>query len=153
MSPEQVAISVAALCGLVMVVGGIVLLYRGTITLDKADQGQAVTLEFKKLIRVQTSYPALGLFVIGLAFVIVSIHYAGGVPVRIGGRIIASTLADMNQVTIAVAAGPWPVRAGTDGQIDEVVYPNLQRLHVDVVMPGHTPRPWIARLACSTLSP
>jgi hypothetical protein len=69
--PDILAL-MGALCALTMVIFSFVLLYRGTITLQQASPQDAIKVEFQKVINVQTRYPALGLFVVGISFLIVS---------------------------------------------------------------------------------
>jgi hypothetical protein len=57
-----------ALCALLMVIGSLLLLYRGTITLQQANPEEAIKVEFQKVLNIQTRYPALGLFVVGIVF-------------------------------------------------------------------------------------
>ena len=55
------------ICGIVMVIGGIVLIYKGALKLEVASKDPALTLElFQKHFRLTTNVPALGIFVIGL---------------------------------------------------------------------------------------
>ena len=56
--PELLAV-IGAVCALLMVIGSLVLLYRGTITLKEANPDEAIKVQFKELIDVQTRYPAL----------------------------------------------------------------------------------------------
>lgn len=58
-----------------MVLGGIVLLYKGVVTLTGPSDKNALSVELKKYIRIQTQYPALALFIIGLCFSIFSLYY------------------------------------------------------------------------------
>ena len=64
----DIVIVLAGVCGLLMVVGGLGLFYKGAITLQVASQNQAVKIEFFKQFKLTTQYPALAFFVIGLAF-------------------------------------------------------------------------------------
>lgn len=73
MTSFDIAASAGALCGLLMVIGGMILLYTGAVSLSKTSAEEAATLEFKRLFRLTTHYPALGLFIIGLAFITVSV--------------------------------------------------------------------------------
>src|SRR6266498_5230438 len=58
------------LCGIIMVLGGILLLYKGAIQLESASKDPALTVDvFNKQFSLSTRVPALGLFVIGLLFV------------------------------------------------------------------------------------
>jgi hypothetical protein len=67
--------SIGAICALLMVVGALVLLYKGAITLQQSSPDEAVKVEFKHLINIQTRYPAIGLFVIGICFLGASLFF------------------------------------------------------------------------------
>src|SRR5205809_6057410 len=71
-STFDAVIVITVVCGLLMVVGGMVLLYKGTITLKDSNPDEAIRIEFKHMINVTTRYPALALFVIGLVFTVVA---------------------------------------------------------------------------------
>lgn len=72
----------AGMCGPIMILGGIGLLYKGAISLSERSQAEALTIEFRRMFKITTHYPALGLFVIGLTFSVVSLSYSGGDIVR-----------------------------------------------------------------------
>ena len=48
MDTFDIVVILGALCGLLMVIGGMVLLYKGVITLNQASKQEAASLEFKK---------------------------------------------------------------------------------------------------------
>jgi len=73
MTPNDLGAVAGCLCGLLMVIGGMFLLYTGAISLKETSKEEAVSLEFKRLFHLTTHYPALGLFVIGLAFIVTSV--------------------------------------------------------------------------------
>ena len=75
MSTQDLLALIGALCALLMVIGSLLLLYRGTITLEQANPQDAIKLEFQKVLNLQTRYPALGLFIVGIAFLAVSYWY------------------------------------------------------------------------------
>ena len=56
-----------------MVCGAIWLLKTGVIKLSAAVKGGSLTVELADKVKISTTYPALGLFVIGLAFVALAI--------------------------------------------------------------------------------
>src|SRR5438128_11847637 len=74
-STFDAVIVITVVCGLLMVVGGMVLLYKGTITLKDSNPDEAIKIEFKRMINVTTRYPALALFIIGLAFTVVALYF------------------------------------------------------------------------------
>jgi hypothetical protein len=129
-----------AFCGLFMVVGGIYLLYKGVIKLDQVSCEEAVALEFQKMLKLQTRYPALGLFIIGLTFILMSIFFSkpsGLKPITLQGQIDG---ADPSGVTMHVKSADWKtIEPDSDGKIDTVVYPDVQRVEIQVQAAGCKP--------------
>lgn len=84
---------------MIMVLGGIILLYKGAISLKERSENEAVSLEFRNMFKMTTHYPALGLFVIGLAFVVVAL-YAGSrdatFPMTIHGEVVGDCPSDLS---------------------------------------------------------
>jgi hypothetical protein len=75
MSVPDILALIGAACALVMVLGALILLYRGTITLKEVNPEEAIKVQFKRLIDIQTRYPALGLFCVGVIFLIAAYWY------------------------------------------------------------------------------
>ncbi|MDT8383461.1 MAG: hypothetical protein RRB22_03515 [Gammaproteobacteria bacterium] len=137
MGTYDYAIGGAILCGIIMVLGGIVLLYKGAIRLEVAAQDPALTVEmFQKELKFTTRVPALGLFIIGLCFVVLAIYF---------GQDVAATAIEVRgktegvdeQVTIRLQS-QWPIDAH-QGQVHQVVRPQLDVLWVVVSAPGYKP--------------
>jgi hypothetical protein len=129
--------AIGALCGLFMVVGGMLLLRSGVITLDRAGSKEAASVEFQKLIKVTTHYPALGLFVIGLAFILIALYNASP-SYNISGQIKA---AHPEAAKISVSGGPWGgVLPTPTGEVKGTVTPALSQLTVVVRVPGYKDR-------------
>ena len=143
MTPFDYIVISGGICGLFMVIGGMVLLYKGNVTLSQTAKDEAVSLEFKKMVKITTHYPALGLFVIGLAFIIVSAAISKPkerevIPLAIKGHVNA---ADPSSVTIFVSSIQGGLRPLTGGEIDDTirVYPDLKTLRVEITAPGYDP--------------
>jgi hypothetical protein len=129
--------AIGALCGLFMVVGGMLLLRSGVITLDRAGSEEAASLEFRKLLKLTTHYPALGLFVMGLAFIIIALYNASP-SYNISGKIKA---AHPEAATISVSGGPWGgILPTPTGEVKGTVTPSMGQLTVVVTVPGYKPR-------------
>jgi hypothetical protein len=62
--------------GVVMVVGSILLLYRGVIKLGEKSAGTALEAEFKDQLKINIRNPALGLFAIGFFFFVLALYFA-----------------------------------------------------------------------------
>lgn len=65
---------VSAACGLIMVCGSFLLLYRGVIRLES--KKGTTSFKFGELVQIGTTVPALGLFAFGLAFILIALHFA-----------------------------------------------------------------------------
>ena len=121
-----------------MVVGGMVLLYKGTITLKDSNPDEAIRVEFKHMINVTTRYPALALFVIGLVFTVVALYFAqseGLPPFTIDGTLQAEDPAD---ATVIIS---FPVYNGTpdsNGTIKRTVHPVFDNITYEVSVPGYS---------------
>ena len=59
---------VGAACSLLMVGGALYLLNRGIVTLKEANPDEAIKVEFQKVLSIQSRYPAIALFVLGVVF-------------------------------------------------------------------------------------
>lgn len=119
-----------------MVLGGMVLLYKGTITLKDSNPDEAIKIEFKHMINVTTRYPALALFLIGLVFTVVALYFVEHKPLppfTIDGKLHA------DQPELATVIISFPVYYGTpdsDGRIKRVVHPVMDNIAYQVVIPG-----------------
>jgi hypothetical protein len=137
MTTYDLAIFGGTACGIIMVSGGIVLLYKGAIKLEVASQDPALTVEmFKEKLKLTTHVPALGLFVIGLLFVVSAIYFAQTTAVK-EISIIGMAEAPEEEITVIVRS-EWPVTAH-QGRVHAVIYPNLDVLWVQVSAPGYKP--------------
>ena len=140
MTTFEMAVLTAALCGLIMVAGGILLLYKGAISLATRSGDEAVTLEFKKMLKVTTHYPALGLFVIGLSFILIGLAFSRPPSVRplvIQGSVSTT---EPSAVTVRISTGRWMVQPSSEGSITQTIYPNMDTLLLEVNAPGFPAR-------------
>ncbi len=69
----NITVIISAVCGLLLVSGGIFLLWRGVISLEATSQKGALSIEWKKQLKLTTHVPALALFIIGLAFIVAAL--------------------------------------------------------------------------------
>jgi len=124
-------------CGLIMVCGGILLLYKGAISLEVASKDEALTLDiFENQFKLTTRIPALGLFVIGLIFIGISIYFTkdtAATPIKVTGK----THNINEEVTVKVRS-LWVVPIQS-GQVFHVLRPNLDVLWVEISAPGYEP--------------
>ena len=125
------------LCGIIMVLGGILLLYKGAITLSGASE-DALSVEFRKELRITTQYPALGIFVIGLLFV--AIPAILGRPSETQPFTIKAKTVDVDEpVSLRLIAGGWNQNLKHSGQIIETHHPYVDTLQIVVTAPGYRP--------------
>lgn len=137
MTTYDLAIFGGTLSGIIMVLGGIVLLYKGAIKLEVASKDPALTVEmFERKLKLTTHAPALGLFVIGLLFVVSAIYFAQTTAVK---KIPVIGIAENVEGDISVTVrSEWPVPAH-QGKVQHVIRPNLDVLWVQVSAPGYIP--------------
>jgi hypothetical protein len=137
-STFDTVIVVTVICGLLMVVGGMVLLYKGTITLKDSSPDEAIKVEFKRMINITTRYPALGLFIIGLVFTVVALYFAQSQaipPFTIDGKLQTEHPAD---ATVLISYQVYKGNPDSDGTINQVVYPVLDNVLYQIVVPGNS---------------
>ncbi|HEY7066314.1 MAG TPA: hypothetical protein VII06_32880 [Chloroflexota bacterium] len=132
MTAFDVAILMGALCGFSMVAGSLVLLARQTITLthrrDNGGRGPGISVNFQGLkdFSLNTDYPAVALFVIGLLFVVCAIWASR--PEQIGVQFRAQLDGDDPwDASVYVAIPLTKVETESDGRsIDFTVYHNAE---------------------------
>lgn len=137
MTTYDLAIIGGTISGIIMVLGGIVLLYKGAIKLEVASKDPSLSVElFEKRLKLITHVPALGLFVIGLLFVISAIYFAQTTTAK---AIPVSGIAENIEEEISVIVkSEWPVTAH-QGHVQAVIRPQLDVLWVVISAPGYKP--------------
>jgi hypothetical protein len=134
----EIIVILCAVCGVIMVGGGIYLLYKGIIKLAAAPKEKALSIEFKKDFRVTTQYPALGIFIIGLAFLAIAL-FVSKPPVPAPIEFTGTVENIDSPLTIFVKPEKWSIGVGTDGIVNGVVTPNLNILWIEAKAPGYKP--------------
>jgi hypothetical protein len=132
----DIVIIIAALTGAFMVVGSIVLLAKGAISLK--DLSSASELKIGKEFVFSTPVPALMLFVIGLGSILYSAHLSKPLvlkPVTIIGEI--QGVENPSDIKVKTSMGNWPVTPASDGKIATEITPTLKELHVTAEGPGY----------------
>ena len=130
-----------AICGIIMVCGGIMLLRVGAIKLSEAAKEGSFSVQIRKDIKITTSYPALGIFVIGLLFIVLSAYMAKPdkeLPLSILGQL---DVTDPGGVTIQVEPDQLAVNSALDatGKFDKTLHPYIRRVKVTIVASGYDP--------------
>jgi len=128
----------AGLCGMIMVIGSMVLLYKGVITLSGITPEEALSVQFTNMIKVTTHYPSLALFVIGLIFIIVAQMNAkpNQVALWIKGNVSG---ADADTVTMLVSVATVPTHVMPDGSVVGTLRLSQYPLKIEIDAPGHNP--------------
>lgn len=137
MSVFEIAVLLAAICGLSMVIGGIFLIYRGAITLAATPHADAITIEFKKQFRINTQAPGIAFFLVGLIFVGIALYASKPpdvVPIDVSGEVEG-----VNQPVTVTIITRWPLATYSGGKIGGKVYPDMTSLTVEATAPGYLP--------------
>jgi len=116
-----------------MILASTFLLYRGIISLNSVSQENAVSIEFKNMIKFNTQYPALALFIIGV-FLIYTAKSNSHAPIWITGNM---SNVDGYGDAIGCVTRTWPIQAGSNGVVAGTVDPSLYPLKVQITIPGY----------------
>lgn len=137
MSTFDYTIFGAAVCGFTMVLGGILLLYKGAIKLEAVTKDPAVSIElFQREMKLTTRVPALGLFIIGLCFVALSIYFGREVSAK--AIEIEGLAENIDEEINVVLRSQWSIDSQR-GRFHQVVRPQLDIFWLVVNAPGYKP--------------
>jgi hypothetical protein len=141
---SDIVIIITAVCGLLMVIGGMVLLYKGAVTLKDSNPDEAIKVEFKHMINVTTRYPALGLFVIGLAFTVVALYFVRPFvrpypPFKISGTLNTD---DPGNATVVISFPVHMFQPEPNGEFHGTVDSGLEDIAYEVNLPGENKYKW-----------
>jgi len=137
MTTYDLALIGGTVCGIIMVTGGIILLYKGSIKLEVAAKDPALTLElFQKHLKLTTSVPALGLFVIGFLFIGLSIYFARETTARSIELQGETTVVD--EPVSGFVRIEWPIPMH-NGKVHYVFRPQLDVFWLNISAPGYVP--------------
>ena len=134
----DILILVSGLCGLGMVFGAFVLLYRGTIKLEPPDRNASPTeLTISQIIKIRTNVASLVLFVLGFAFLWLGFSHTQAAPLEIRGRVL--NVHPNEYVSVSVCGGPWILNVQNDGEFDDTIKPDLEHFQVQIGKVGVLP--------------
>jgi hypothetical protein len=130
---------IGAISGLSMVIGSMILLWKGAISLNVASAREGFTVELAKEIKLSTRYPAIALFIIGLLFFFCAAWFAQRGTLQsmvVTGKITSPD--DIKDIAVYLLAGPWVSEAddGT-GKIEYEFHPHLKNLKIQIIAPGY----------------
>lgn len=132
----SIAVIMAVLCGLAMVLGGILLIYKGAMTLAGTPAVDAITIEFKKQFKLNSQVPGVAFFIVGLLFVVVALWFCRPPrPIELEGRFKGSDA----PVTIVVSSPRWHLQPSSTGVIRGRIVPDMTYLVVEAFAPGCEP--------------
>ena len=137
---RDMLVTAAALCGVLMVAGALLLLYRGNISLDPPKEGAKETeLEIAKILKLKTNVASVALFAFGFSFLFLGFTNVDSAqpPIQLTGRILGVQPGE--QVSVAVCGGPRPVSVGSNGTIDYSIKPDLEQFQVQIGKIGLLP--------------
>tara|TARA_R110002049_G_scaffold284139_1_gene464690 strand:+ start:370 stop:960 length:591 start_codon:yes stop_codon:yes gene_type:complete len=138
MSTFDYAVILAAFAGLIMVVGGIVLIYKGALVLAATDSNTALSIEWKQDFRLNTQAPGIAFFLIGLIFSSISIYASkpsSVEPITIEGEVVEIT----EPVTIRARSSTWTLDGGTNGVVKGRIHPHVEDITLEISAPGYKP--------------
>ncbi|HEV2047332.1 MAG TPA: hypothetical protein VGQ95_12145 [Chthoniobacterales bacterium] len=127
-------------------IGGIVLLKAGVIKLEQVAPGpgssDGISAEILKFIKIQTRYPALGLFVIGLVFVVTAALISK--PTDTAAVTLKGLIDAPNPAAFKVEVNPtmWAkLSPDNDGTVDALFHPDVQKIAIHFFAPPGMDRP------------
>ena len=148
MATDDIVVILGAVCGVFMVVGGMLLFYKGIVTLQQvSDKPDAVTVEFKNVLKIQSRYPAYGFFVFGLAFISLAAMYSRPdqyPPITVSGQI--EDAVDPNATMISVTVPLVEDYLDTNGKFKRKFRADFSMVRVRIQAPGNDPATQTFRL-------
>ena len=141
MSTHDIVILIPAIAGFCMVIGGMLLIWKGAIVLAGTDSSTALSIEWKQYFKLNTQAPGIAFFIIGLLFSCVSIYCATPIKATPTDPIyIAGTFDNVNEiVTITAVPSGWEVTSGSNGVVDGKFIPDTEILNLKFSAPGYQP--------------
>jgi hypothetical protein len=140
MSTADLVVVLGAVCGVLMVLGGLLLFYKGIVTLKEASaKSEAFTIELKNILKLQSRYPAYGFFAFGLAFIALAVVYARPdlKSIQIIGTV--ENAVDPAATNVRVFLKLWSDNLSEDGKFKRSLYPDLTQVRVEIQAPGNEP--------------
>jgi hypothetical protein len=147
MNDHSVVIYACAACGVLMVTGSIWLLKTGVIRLTEAARDGNLTVSIADKVKISTTYPALGLFIIGLAFVGMALSFSKpdpAIPVNIVGKIDID-----NPAAVTVKIEPdlsTTFQPDSYGRLDKEMLIKVSRFNVVINAAGYRQSPFTTTL-------
>jgi len=135
----DIVVLLAALCGVVMVTGGLYLLAKGAITLASTPKSDALTVEWRKQFRITTQIPGIGFFLVGGIFLggaLAASKPPEVAPIELQGAVEGVA----TPVTVFVRPPQWTLVTTSDGEFHGRIYPDIAILFLEATAPGYLPK-------------
>jgi len=141
MSTHDIAILFSAIAGFCMVIGGMLLIWKGAIVLAGTDSSTALSIEWKKDFKLNTQAPGIAFFILGLSFSCVAIYSSKPNALKPTDPIyITGTFDNVNEiVTITAVPSGWVVSSGSNGVVDAKFTPDTEILNLNFSAAGYLP--------------
>jgi hypothetical protein len=132
-----VTVFFVATAGFLMIAGGIALLWKGAITLAATPNTTAISIEYRKMLKINTQVPGIAFFVIGTALLIAAPVFAG--RTLLSKFELTGITEGVDGVVTVSASRRWPVSTFSDGEIHDSFYPDTSMLTVEIGAAGYKP--------------
>lgn len=141
MSAHDIAILFSAIAGFCMVIGGMLLIWKGAIVLAGTDSSTALSIEWKKDFKLSTQAPGIAFFILGLSFSSIAIYFSIPIAPKPTDPIyISGTFDNVNEiVTITAVPSGWEVTSGSNGVVEGKFIPDTEILNLKFSAPGYQP--------------
>jgi len=144
MSTIDILLITTSAAGVILVLGSLLLLWRGAITLNQATANNQLDLELWNKVKVGTRNPALALFVLGFvallgsaATAIVSTERLGrNVSYQIDGTVKTEHGETLDGAKLRLAFSPKEFRVGQRGRYSNDIQISRQIVEVTMIAPG-----------------
>ncbi len=122
-----------------MVIGGLYLLSKGIISINKANKEDAITLEFKNQLKVTSHYPAIALFIIGFGFSALALHTYNKAMEHLEFKLVGHVnVPEPNKVRAKVVLPEISAgQADNFGRIIATITPRVDVLDIRLTYPGY----------------
>lgn len=139
MTNIEILTYIGGACSFLMVGGSLYLIYKGILTFREVDPQEAIKVEFQKALSIQTRYPAIALFVLGVLFLGVSLYFAQKnaiLPLVVTGTLESD---DADNATVVFSENFGTTTPSSKGEIRQLIWPNIDEVRIEIATPGHEP--------------
>jgi hypothetical protein len=149
-NPFEIAIYVSLFLAIAMIVVGLRLLAKGVIKLSEAGTtAEGLSIELFNKIKVQTGYPAIAFFGLGIVLIVLAIFFtkpAGDLSLSFEGKLSDVDPELVTGKVVPVRDSGETFRPDSDGSIRRPLNPEFP-VEVQINAAGYEPEPWHRGLA------